>query len=565
MFKGGGRAWPRATPTRKGASGGYHGDLSIPGYVPKTPTVAPKPSQAAKGSAGTYSGAGKAYEEAVAALPASSRAPTEAATRTRERHVRTKRRQTIALRSSSKSAAKARRNTLQSEARLKRTEKAVKAERKVKTAPKPTPVSKPVKFQGRKTAGAPTFKALRRAKSKGTLKVNQRGYLTTPAVRKATATVKHIEARAAKRRSKATLPGLDSEQAQVARTVLRRGEKARATSREKLAAVETGLVESSLRNLRGGDLDSEGWRQERTSIYGTGPTGPTNVKASADRFFGEVRTDAGTSGAPTPGLLAQAAQGSAFPERYDERAPEAKAILHAYNKGKLNPGEQRKLSKAKAKASDLGLKGLTKGKQRKARRTPTIVQVGRTAQKKFGLRVSENPAFGGVEPVHTSGSYHYSGEAIDVSGDTNAMARFDRYVATRFGDTVAELFYDPGISIDNGVPIGPIGGHEDHVHVAIDEPGTKAYGLAASANGLPPTGSAPLAYYGRGSTPAAAEASAMRARAAARKGKALTPTQKARRTYRRLREAGVGTGKAVAEPKTSDTLAGLERKYGVAS
>jgi len=470
------------------------------------------------------------------------------------------------VRASRRTAARSRRDTSQSEARLKRTEKAIKAERKVKTAlaVKPAPTSKPPKFKGRKTAGAPTLKSLQRAKSKGTLKVNQRGYLTTPAVRKVTRTVKGIERKAAKRRSKAPLPGLEPEQAQVARTVLRRGEKARATSREKLAAIETGLVESSLRNLSYGDADSQGWRQERTSIYGTGPKGPTNVPASADRFFREVRTDAGTSSAPTPGLLAQAAQGSAFPERYDERAPEAKAILRAYNKGKLKPGERRKLSAAKAQASKLGLKGLTKGKQRKARRTPTIVKVGKVAESKFGLHVSEHPAFDKVDPVHTSGSYHYSNEAIDVSGDSVAMERFDRYVATRFGDTVAELFYDPGISIDNGVPIGPIGGHEDHVHVAIDEPGTKAYGLAATANGLSPTGSAPLAYYGRGSTPAVAEASAKRARAAARKGKALTPTQKARRTYRRLREAGVETGKVVpAKGETSPTLQALEERYGV--
>lgn len=60
-------------------SAGYHSDLSIPGYKPKTPTKAPKPSQAATGPAGDYAGAGREYESAVAALPAAAQAVTEKA------------------------------------------------------------------------------------------------------------------------------------------------------------------------------------------------------------------------------------------------------------------------------------------------------------------------------------------------------------------------------------------------------------------------------------------------------------------------------------------------------
>lgn len=119
--------------------------------------------------------------------------------------------------------------------------------------------------------------------------------------------------------------GLDPEQDRVLSTILRRGDKAKATDTEKLSAIETGLVESNLRNLDYGDADSEGWRQERTSIYGTGPTGPRNVKASADRFFRELRAEG--AGQPTPGLAAQAAQGSAYPDRYDDQEPVARALL----------------------------------------------------------------------------------------------------------------------------------------------------------------------------------------------------------------------------------------------
>jgi hypothetical protein len=57
----------------------------------------------------------------------------------------------------------------------------------------------------------------------------------------------------------------------------------------------------------------------------------------------------------------------------------------------------------------------------------TIVALGKYAQK-LGLRVSENPAFDQVDPVHTEGSYHYQDKAIDVSGSKPLMEKFAKYV-----------------------------------------------------------------------------------------------------------------------------------------
>jgi hypothetical protein len=57
----------------------------------------------------------------------------------------------------------------------------------------------------------------------------------------------------------------------------------------------------------------------------------------------------------------------------------------------------------------------------------TVVELGRLAQR-MGLHVGENPHFGGVTPVHVQGSYHYKGEAIDVSGDPRKMNEFARAV-----------------------------------------------------------------------------------------------------------------------------------------
>jgi hypothetical protein len=46
--------------------------------------------------------------------------------------------------------------------------------------------------------------------------------------------------------------------------------------------------------------------------------------------------------------------------------------------------------------------------------TSDIVAIGRRIEA-MGYTVSEHPQFGGVHPVHTSNSYHYSGRAIDVN------------------------------------------------------------------------------------------------------------------------------------------------------
>jgi hypothetical protein len=62
----------------------------------------------------------------------------------------------------------------------------------------------------------------------------------------------------------------------------------------------------------------------------------------------------------------------------------------------------------------------------------TVVELGKLAQS-MGLHVGENPHFGGVHPVHVNGSFHYKGEAIDVSGDPARMAHFAATVAHKYG------------------------------------------------------------------------------------------------------------------------------------
>jgi hypothetical protein len=62
----------------------------------------------------------------------------------------------------------------------------------------------------------------------------------------------------------------------------------------------------------------------------------------------------------------------------------------------------------------------------------TVVELGKLAQQ-MGLHVGENPHFGGVAPVHSPHSYHYRGEAIDVSGDPRKMNAYARRVQQLYG------------------------------------------------------------------------------------------------------------------------------------
>lgn len=59
---------------------------------------------------------------------------------------------------------------------------------------------------------------------------------------------------------------------------------------------------------------------------------PTNVKASAKRYFEEARAAGGKG--KTAGQLAQATQQSAFPERYDQQKQAAGDLLKTFNKAR---------------------------------------------------------------------------------------------------------------------------------------------------------------------------------------------------------------------------------------
>lgn len=105
--------------------------------------------------------------------------------------------------------------------------------------------------------------------------------------------------------------------------IIRIGQRRGVPKKHILAAVETGLVESGLRNLDHGDADSLGWRQERKSLY----PNPRNVRASVNRFYDEAAQH-DRKGISAGELAARVQRPAAqYRGRYDEREAEARGLL----------------------------------------------------------------------------------------------------------------------------------------------------------------------------------------------------------------------------------------------
>lgn len=91
-------------------------------------------------------------------------------------------------------------------------------------------------------------------------------------------------------------------------------------------------------------------------------------------------------------------------------------------------------------------------------------------------RITEHPDFGGVRGSHASGSYHYSGRAIDIGAFTNEQAPIVDVINQfneKKGVQPAELI--TGASFPGTTMVDP-GGHGDHVHLA--------YGLGGLVKGI---------------------------------------------------------------------------------
>lgn len=116
---------------------------------------------------------------------------------------------------------------------------------------------------------------------------------------------------------------------QVAKIIIDRGHKMGMSDDEIKSALATGIVESNLQNIAGGDRDSTGVFQQRDSAQWTSNgRNRTNVDDAATSYYERLR---GTTG--TPAERAQEVQQSALPERYAEEMGSATALFTQLNNG----------------------------------------------------------------------------------------------------------------------------------------------------------------------------------------------------------------------------------------
>jgi hypothetical protein len=321
----------------------------------------------------------------------------------------------------------------------------------------------------------------------------------------------------------------------IIQEILRQGQRLPAKVRRRyiLAALETGRIESNFTNPAGGDADSQGWRQERASLY----RDPRNLKDSVARFYqeaaqldrgqpsyrlaadvqrpaaqyrgryrtaqGEAQSILGGSGgvrttAPRMGITPTAPQPSqadipqASPVNagLDQDARKAAVMNFVMQGGIRNTSAVQALASTITSLNQQAQKNVVAAPKPPARNATTppptavhgsgrsspvrgvggqlyelfwqghnginvkngqpepqgfvsghtdhvhvaagprsVIRLGKLAES-MGLHVGENPHFGGVTPdVHVKTSWHYKGQAIDVSGDPAVMAKYAHRVA----------------------------------------------------------------------------------------------------------------------------------------
>lgn len=254
------------------------------------------------------------------------------------------------------------------------------------------------------------------------------------------------------------MPKLSAEQRKVIEAVRRAARRKNATAKEEKAAIETVLVESNARHLNYGDRDSVGAFQQRPS-QGWGSPGES-VEKDAAQFFNAAKKHRGKGG--SSGQLAQKVQRSAFPERYDQKSRDAELILQKVgggkggSKGKGGPGMGQMASAGTPAVA--GTPGVDNSMLRQQLVSSFLKQRGRPGAM---LEMATGVAAAQDIPA-TPGTPGKPGVRAPRSKADNPDIPNKR-------PSVNELFFDKGVNLDRGKPTRPIGGHEDHVHVAVNK------------------------------------------------------------------------------------------------
>lgn len=242
----------------------------------------------------------------------------------------------------------------------------------------------------------------------------------------------------------------------VVNAILRIG-KRRGMSREAmLGALSTGIVESGLQDLEGGDRDSYGFRQQRESIYGR-----DNLQTQINNFFDEWEQF--DKPGFNPGQTAANVQRPAeqYRGRYAQHIAEAKKLLagQGFHGG---GGQAPEAVMATPEGANI-FETLANFNQNTLDQSNPMNQ---TLQQGWDLLAQLSGNKG--QPVQTGASAILPGK-----GKPGAIRR-----------GLHEAFYDPVGGYDEGKNIGAIGGHGDHAHFGGNPAAIAAIVRRAQRNNL---------------------------------------------------------------------------------
>jgi hypothetical protein len=269
---------------------------------------------------------------------------------------------------------------------------------------------------------------------------------------------------------------LDRGQRRVARKIVRIGERRGESKRKINANLAIGLVESRLRNLPGGDADSEGYRQERPSV---GYKNPRNTRAAINRAYNEMdQLDRGQSA----GELAADIQRprADLRGRYSEELPDAKAIRRSLQRGEGSPlsGGQ---SRTQVSLNQRTIPGQSFASERQAARRQLLlggdIDMAKLLEYKSSINslkdVPDRQVRGDLTVTRTAG------KPVQTRGKKTGAPRGGK-------GGIYEVFYDPAGEYwdSGGVRKGSIGGHSNHVHLSADSKYVVRAGKLAQSMGL---------------------------------------------------------------------------------
>jgi len=574
---GGGGAGTRGKPSRKGPSGGYHGDLSIPGYKPKTPTVAPPSSEAAKGPAGSYPGAKEAYVTAVEAMPKAARdvtteATVTAAKRRYKRAHETKREQQarsiLATGFANRAVAKPHGPKPSDFASLKFNKSGLAVEQT-----KPKPKSRPKLFYGVPTAGAPKLSELRQAKRAGKLDVSRRGFVTTPRVRRAAK--RYRRAKKAYAKAVPSLAGLSADEKRVFK-------EARIAHRQ-YPDVPVSLLMALTRQESGFDPEA---------ISSAGAQGLTQFIPSTAASYG-VEYGAGKRERQSQETgAARLLSASGFKE---DPWGALEAYTGGYSKSEYpvlegqkdylaldkpgNPKVAKRLARAKAEAQAVGLRPQRVVVKTEGTEPKTLPK----GSSRYFVKVdgSEHLRFVPVFAKQLIKLAKASGEPLHVnSGFRTYNEQVESYKDYQEGGTLAAVpgtsNHEFGLAADIDLTANqnallskfglglPVEGEPWHVELTdpslrskagYDSPGSVNPTAYAGSTGGAPSSGTPT------TTMSPAEAAIAAVQQPSKTGKAGQQGTSALQTLRNLESLGLGGGRDQAEPSPSPVLAALKRKY----